>query len=230
MTGWSDVITAALNIIDDPNWRDELATNPAQFYRAKSQCVSLAYPMLSKPPELLHYIESGMSTPSYGDVVWVSTTESTQGQTVVPTGMTGFELCSVSVRSADGTEYFPYPNTTYDAETGNVTFPIQQSAGVEYSIDFYTDGQFADLSASQMRLMALAVAVVWDDRFQRDWLSNTLKLDDDSFKHANESNYMRQTNERYIANISSFNDELRDYEQLCAYSKAVGNYNSAYLR
>ena len=36
MTGWSDVITAAMTIIDDARWRDDLATSPAIFYRAKA--------------------------------------------------------------------------------------------------------------------------------------------------------------------------------------------------
>ena len=222
MTGWSDIIIAAMQIIDDINWRDQLAISPAQFFRAKSETVLFAMPLLKHPPEFLQYLENGMQAPSYGEYEWVSDEASTAAVTVVNTGMTGYELCSVSQRSADGMDYLPYPGVTYDAETGTVTFPIQSAAGIEYSIDFYTDGEFNDLTNTQMRLFALAVAVTWDDNFQRDWLSDTMKLRDASFDTVNENNYMRQTNERFIANKKSFNDELRDYEQYCAYANVVG--------
>lgn len=51
MTGWSDIIAGtAMTLINDVRWREELAADPAQFFRAKSQYVSLALPMLSRPP------------------------------------------------------------------------------------------------------------------------------------------------------------------------------------
>lgn len=229
-TGWSDIITAAMQIIDDINWRDQLAISPAQFYRAKSETVQFSLPLLNRPPEFLQYLQEGMEAPSYADYEWTSTEESTGAATVVETGMTGFALCSVSQRSADGFDYFPYTIVAYDAETGTVTFPVQTAAGIEYSIDFYTDGSFPDLTPTQMRLFALAVAVTWDDKFQRDWLSDTMKLRDASFDTVNENNYMRQTNERFLANKTAFNDELRDYEQYCAYANVVGYSKKQILR
>ena len=120
--------------------RDELAINAAQFFRAKSETLQFALPLLNKPPELLQHIEKDMVLPSYDDAVWVSTSDSTLLPTTVQTGKTGYDLCSVSERSEDGTAYFPYTNATYNSETGEVTFPVQSKAGVEYSIDFYTDG------------------------------------------------------------------------------------------
>lgn len=224
-TGWSDIITAAMQIIDDINWRDQLAISPAQFYRAKSEAVLFSMPLLKRPPELLQYLQNGMTAPSYGDYEWISTEESTGAVTVVETGMKGFDLCSISQRSADGLDYFPYTLAAYNADTGEVTFPVQTKAGIEYSIDFYTDGEFQDLTPTQIRLFALAVAVTWDDKFQRDWLSDTMKLRDASFDTVNENNYMRQTNERFIVNKTAFEDELRAYEQLCAYSHVVGYLN-----
>ena len=101
--------------------------------------------------------------------------------------------------------------------------PIQESAGIGYDFDFYTDGQFPDLSETQMRLFALAVAVVWDERFSRNWLNMTMKIKDESFETVNEANYTQQITKRLHDNRVSFNDELRAYEQLCAYTSAFKN-------
>ena len=222
-TYWSDIITAAMQVIDDVRWRDELAINAAQFFRAKSETLQFALPLLNKPPELLQHIEKDMVLPSYDDAVWVSTSDSTLLPTTVQTGKTGYDLCSVSERSEDGTAYFPYTNATYNSETGEVTFPVQPKAGVEYSIDFYTVGTFIDLTITQKRLFALAIAVAWDERFQRNWLGITAKVHDSSFNTPNESGYMNSSNARYIANKTAFEDELRAYEQKCSYADVVKN-------
>ncbi len=218
-TSWSDIISASMNIIDDIRWTEQLTTNPAQFYRAKSALVSLALPMLSRPVELLQYLQNGMTAPSYDSAEWVSTEASTTAAIVVNTGITGYELCSVVVRSEDGLSVSAYTDAVYDSETGEITFPIQSEEGIEYDIDFYTDGTFAELSPTMLRLFALAVAVVWDERFERNWLNIQMHLKDASFEVVNESNYMAKTNERLRANQLAFNDELRKFEQDMAYLK-----------
>lgn len=222
MTGWSDIITAAMQIVDDVRWLDELAVNPAQFYRAKSQLVRLALPMLSKPPELLSYLEKDAKSPAYANMEYSSAEETEAGETLtVPTEYLGYGLCSVSIRSGDGLRWSPVQVQNYDAETGEVQFAAPASGAQEYSLDFYTDGEFQALSAAQLRLFALAVSVVWDNRFQRDWLSNTMKLKDSSFETVNESNYMEKANERFLKNKQAFEDALRGYEQQCAYVSVV---------
>lgn len=222
MTGWSDVITAAMQVIDDERWRHEARINPAQFYRAKSQTVIFALPLLSKPPELLSFLQSKMENPSYADYEYVSTEHKPEGETItVATGITGYELCSVCQRSADGTYLIPQKNVQYQQENGTVTFTVYGQETDDYTIDFYKDGQFPTMTATQIRLMALAISVTWDERFQRDYLSNTMKINDQSFQHVNESNYMDKTNARFIANKLAFEEELRDYEQKCAYYATV---------
>ena len=77
-----------------------------------------------------------------------------------------------------------------------------------------------------MRLFALAVAVVWDERFSRNWLNMTSKIHDDSFKTVNESNYVQAITKRLHDNRIAFDHEMRAYEQLCAYSGVFKNtYN-----
>ena len=222
-TAWSEIITAAMQALDDERWREQITVSPAQFYRAKSDSVKFALPLLSSPPELLDYLERDMEMPTYDDAEWTSTEESLSGETAVDTGLTGYELMSCILISADGTEAVPYTGASYDAETGVVTMPQQAKAGLQYEFDFYTDGSFADLSNSQMRLFALAICVVWDEHFTRSWLNLQPKIHDSSFSTVNEANYIDKSTARLMQNRQNFNDELRKYEQLCAYKTMRSN-------
>lgn len=224
-TTWADIIAAAMVLIDDVRLEEQLSVSPAQFYRRMVGWVNLAMPKLNKPPELLTFLKSGKVEPKFSDFEWVSTEESTQSEeTVVETGKAGFELCSVTVRVLhdNGTvSLLPYPAAEYDAETGKVTFPKQEAAGIDYDIDFYTDGEFPDLTETQMRLFALAISTLWDNRFARNWLAIGPKIHDESFDTPNEQQYMEKSSKRLHENMAAFHDELRDYDQLCAYAGAV---------
>lgn len=222
-TGWSEIINAAMQALDDERWREQLTVSPAQFYRAKSDSVLFALPLLNSPPELLDYLEKDMVQPEYGDYSWESTEESLAGETEVDTGLLGYELMSCIAYGEDGTSVTPYPSAVYDAETGIVTFPQQEAAGVHYELDFYTDGTFNDLTISQKRLFGLAVCVAWDEDFSRNWLNLQMKVKDSSFNTVNEANYMDKLSLRLRENRQSFNDELHKYEQLCAYKTMRSN-------
>lgn len=226
MTAWADIVSAAMVQIDDVRWREQLQTSPALFYRRVSALMEQALPLLSRPPELLLFLKSGMTTPSYADAEWTSTDESVEMETAVETGQTGFALCSVTLRAPQDNSTVipvPYPGAVYDEETGAVTFPKQTSAGISYDIDFYNDGAFPDLSEVQKRLFALAVAVVWDENFSRSYLNMQMKIKDENFSTVNEATYIEKVTKRLHDNRISFNDELRAYEQLCAYTAAVRN-------
>lgn len=225
-TTWADIVAAALVQIDDVRLEEQMAVSPAQFYRRMSALISQAMPLLSRPPELLTFLKGGMESPAYDDYEWTSTEASTTEATQVSTGMTGYDLCSVTQRVShpNGTvSLIPYADAVYDAETGTVAMPIQDSAGIGYDFDFYTDGAFPTLTETQMRLFALAVAIVWDERFSRNWLGMTAKIHDDSFKTVNESNYIQQLTKRLHDNRIAFDSEMRAYEQLCAYNGTVKN-------
>ena len=228
-TAWADITTAAMVLIDDVRLEEQLAVSPAQFYRRMTLWIKQAYTKLSKPPELFEYLKLGKVDAEYDDYLWQSTEASTTEETVVPTGKIGYELCSVTIRvpHPNGSiSLAPYTEATYDAETGNVTFPQQTQAGINYDIDFYTDGSFPDMSDTQIRLAALAMATLWDERFARDWLSEHMKLHDESFTVASEPQYMEKANKRLHENIIAFEDELRAYEQLCAYTGVMRNVTS----
>lgn len=217
-TSWSDILTAALTVINDIRWRKQLATNAAEFYRAKSAYVTMALPLLCRPPELLQHMQNGMVEPRYASYEYtVPDTQVTGKSVTVKTNLIGFEMMSVSQLLPDGAGSIPYSGASYDSETGEVTFPPQYTSGVIYSIDFYTDGQFQSLTYTQKRLLALAVAVVWDEHFDRDWLNKTPKIHDSSFETVNEANYIDKSSKSRSENRTIFEDELRKYEQNCAY-------------
>lgn len=227
-TGFIDVVSnSAMLVIDDVRLTEEAASDPALFYRRMSLYVINALPLMSRPPELMQYLEDGITYPIYADDTWTSTEESTSGETTVQTGLTGYDLfsCVIQEQNADGTiTNIPYTDATYDSETGNVTFPQQESVGIVYDMNFYTDGSFAnDLTPTQMRLLGLGIACVWDERFTRNWLNIQMKIHDDSFNTVNESTYMRESTERLVKNRRLLNDELIKYEQDCNYAQAVSS-------
>ena len=219
-TGWSDIITAAMVIIDDIRWREDLAVSPAIFYRTKADWIKKALAQMNKPPELGEYLQKTMTPPAFATESWVSTQESTTQETVVATGTVGYELCSVCAYNATSMKLTPYAGAIYDKETGEITFPIQSAAGIRYTIDFYTDGTFGgnnELTVRQMDLFSTAVAIEWDRRMDRNWANLQAKVHDSSFNTPSEGPYAEKINQRLMRNIQDFNDKCSKYEQDCAY-------------
>lgn len=226
-TTWAEIDAAAMVLIDDVRLTEQMEISPALYYRRMSLFVSAAMPLLSRPPELLTYLSASMTTPEYSDYEWTSTAESTTGETVIDTGAAGFDICSCVINETltDGrVMQTPYA-VTYNGETGEVTFPVQAADGITYQLDFYKDGTFADLSEIQLRLFALAIALVWDERFVGTWLNRTPKINDSSFTTVNEANYTEKTSQAHLRKEQAFNDELKHYEQLCVYKTVVTNRN-----
>lgn len=225
-TPWTEIIcNYAMPVMDDVRLNDQMGENPALFFRRMALYMDLAIPMVSRPPELDSYLNYELTKPDYDDFIWRSTSESLEGETTVETSMTGYELFSCSLREVDDSGVVtstPVSGVTYDPETGTVVFPQQETVGLEYNVDFYTDGSFYyDLTEAQKRILGLAVGVVWDERFSRNWLNIQAKIHDASFNTVNESNYMREVQNRLFMNRHLLNDELRKYEQDVAY----GNTN-----
>ena len=189
-----------------------------------SLLVSRGLPLLGRPPKLYEYITKDIVYPTFSDYSWTSTGDSLTEETVVDTGCVGYDLCSICVREVNEfgeVDLFPYAEAVYDAETGEVTFPEQDSEGIEYEIDFYKDGEFQTLTPHMIRFLGRATAIVWDERFERNWLNITPKTKDDSFQTINESNYIEKNSERLERNTNALNAELKKYEQDVAYRNIV---------
>lgn len=220
-TPWTEIIcNYAMPVMDDVRLTDQMGENPALFFRRMALYMDLAIPMVSRPPELDSYLNYELVKPEYDDYLWTS-----DGESTVETGKTGYELFSCSIREVDDSGVVtstPVSNVEYDVETGTVTFLEGTTEGTVYNIDFYTDGSFYyDLTEAQKRILGLAIGVVWDERFSRNWLNITMKVKDASFDTVNESNYMREVQNRLFMNRHLLNDELRKYEQDVAYKNTV---------
>lgn len=225
-TSWVEVISnSAMVYIDDVRLQEDAAVDPARFFRRMSLYIELAVPMLNRPPELAARLGEGLIKSEYDDAQWTSTQESTASDTVVQTGKSGYDLFSCVAREEDRTgnvTLTPYPDAAYDKETGAVTFPAQARPGLTYEMDFYQDGSFGEeLTASQLRLLGMAVAIVWDERFSRNWLNMQMKIRDSSFSAVSEAAYTKEITARLGRNRAAFRDELWKYEQDCAYRKYV---------
>ena len=224
MTATADIISEAMLYIDDIRLQEQLAINPALFYRRMSMYVTAAMPLLSSPPQLFEYISGKYTEAVYEDYAWTSTVDSTMETTTLDTQCVGYDLFSVVAYDCDGNAK-PYDLAVYDKDTGEITFPVQPEANIEYEIDFYTDGEVADLSLTMKRLFGLAIAIVWDERFSRNWLNITTKIKDSSFQTVNESTYIDKITIRMKENRQALQDELRKYEQNTAYNTVVSPYN-----
>jgi len=224
-TAWSEIVSEnAMLVIDDEGLNQMAVDNPALFFRKMALYVNMALPLLCKPYELQDYLQNGMTAPTFASDEWVSTQASTTQATNISTGIAGYELFSCQQVSVDGcgnTVFTPYLEAVYNAATGVVTMPKQESVGVEYTFDFYKDGSFSDLTITQKRLFGIAIASVWDERFFRNALNDTPKIKDKSFNTVNESEYMRASIQKKNANRAALFDELRRYEQDCYKASAM---------
>lgn len=226
-TKWSEIVTNyAMTNIDDVRLQEDAANDPAAFLRRMSLYMENAIPLFNMPPEMTDRLENGIVYPQYGDFYWESTAESTTAETTVDTGMKGYELfsCAVVTQDASGAiTYAPYAGAKYDAESGVVTFPTQDGAGISYTLDFYTDGSFAqELTMRQKRILGMCVAAVWDERFYgHNWLNDQMKVKDASFETVNEGTYMEKSSQKHGKNRARLMDELRKYEQDCAHLNVV---------
>lgn len=223
MTAIAEIITQAMVYIDDIRLQEQLAVNPALFYRRMSDYITAAMPLLSSPPQLFEYVSKEYTTPEYGEMYWTSTDESTAGETVLSTEFIGYDLCSIVSLDSENNAT-AYSEAVYNSETGEITFPQQLSSDIDYEIDFYKDGEVADLTPTMLRLFALAVTIVWDERFANSWLNITQKIHDSSFQTVNESTYMDKLTNRQKENRQRFQDEMRKYEQNVAYKNVVSPY------
>ena len=222
-TSWAEIDAAAMVQIDDVRLQEQLQISPALYYRRMAMFVEAAMPLLSRPPEFLAYLTQSMEKPEYDEFEWVSTDDSTDNETTVETGKTGYDICSciaVEMQNDGRVMQTPY-QVNYDAETGNVVFGAQDSAGIHYQLDFYKDGTFDDISTAQMRLFALAIALTWDERFAATWIDRTPKINDSSFSTVNEANWTEKISQAHRRKAQDFYEELKTYEQLCAYNTRV---------
>ncbi len=240
MTGWSEIICDyAMLYINDDRMTEKLKNNPARFFREMSLYINSAIPRFNRPVEIVAYLKQG-TQPVFDSFLWTAQEENPpapsqggalEGTITVNTEMTGYEMCSAVIR---GEDRYGNPTETpaaaqYDPETGKITI-AEAIPGTVYDFDFYTDGYFEnELTQEMKRLLGLCVQSVWENRFTSAWLPRAAKVSDRSFTPPNEANWTRAQEEKRRSLEAALNEELRHYEQNCAFSRVVNGARGALL-
>lgn len=233
-TMWSEIIMNYGNLfVDDVRNQESYNTNPAAFLNESAYYLVASIPRFNKPAEIQSYL--GTQSPyQFGEYIWVVPTPvnpvegetTTTTPTVVNTMLPGYSLCSVVIRATDqfgNPVDTSYLYASYDAQTGEVTFPAGLVFGTEFVIDLYLDGYFINPVSQEMkRILGLCFQEAWENRFTGNWLARAAKPTDRSFSPPNEANWTRAQEEKRRSLTASLNEELNRYEQNCAYRGTVG--------
>lgn len=215
-TLFSDVLTQyAMQFIDDVRWQEQLATNPAQFFRAKSQALIASIPRFNRPPTIQSYFK--YTLPVYDDFSYTVQ----DGDTFplnVETDKKQYDLCSVGIVTVyddGGAEYTSLNNVNYDKVSGVVTINDEQEVGTVIEFDFYTDGIFLNtLDPTQQRILGLCVAYDWYYRMENAYLNVLNPITDKTFSPRSSTAEDKRTNTaRFIELGKQLSGELMAYEQ-----------------
>lgn len=220
MTTWSELAVESLTLIDDERLGDQLRDCPAEFFQRMAHFIRLAVPMLDTPSELQDYIQRDMAEPEFSAASWESTEASLTQRTDVATEAVGFDLCSCLLEETlgDGTVLKTPRAVDYDPETGVVTFPQQERAGLVYDLVFYKDGVFPTLTLAQKNLFIHAIDLLWDERFTSAWLPRTPKQLDSSFQTEKGSTWTEKQSNAHRQKRQDFYTLLKKYGQDCHYT------------
>lgn len=208
--------------VNDLNWQLELAQNPAQFFRAKSQFVIAAIPGFSRPPEAQEWLSH--TEPDYDDYLYTAP-EAESSPVTIATGMTDFEMCSVGLLVTDiagNTTYEPITDFTYDEDTGDVVVNVDLASGARVDIDFYTDGSFTNtLTAEIWKLLGLCVAINWQENFNNTMLYQTPKIKDRTFDTISEAAHITALENKLKGMRARLNDAMNMLVQNLAYRQTM---------
>lgn len=235
MTPILKVITQYCDVyVDDIRLQQTAAEDKPLYARQMWGYFQAAIPFFTIPNGMLEYLcgtyeNPKLTPPCYGNTLYTVAEELTSDTTVpLDENGAGYELfcCRQQVYDDFGNVILLPDNgvVTYDSENGTITIhatvenPIAK--GTIYNIDFYTDGQFEEnLSPEVMRILGLCFQIVWQNRFNNDWLSTVSKVEDKSFYEQNRANKMRADDSRLSQYYSELASAMRRYEQKLACKK-----------
>lgn len=227
MTPILKVITEYCSLyVDDIRLSDLANTDMPLYARRMYQYFKAGLPLFSIPTEMQEYLLGTESNPKLiepkFDSTLYTTTEDYNSNFEINLGQdfVGYELCACRVRTIDkaGNVILTPISANYNAQTGAVEInatpdnPILN--GTVFDFDFYTDGYFSEtLTPSIMNILGMCFQVVWQDRFNTDWLSMVTKIEDKSFYEQNRANKMKADTERLYQLRQKLYGEMRRYEQ-----------------
>lgn len=235
MTPILKVITEYCSLyVDDIRLSDLASTDMPLYARRMYQYLKVGLPLFSIPENMQEYLMGTESAPKFiepkFDNTLYTTTEDYNTSFEVDLGeeYAGYELCACRVRTIDnaGDVILTAIPVDYNTKTGTITVNATDDcpvlSGTVLDIDFYTDGYFAEnLTLSIMNILGMCFQVVWQDRFNTDWLSMVTKIEDKSFYEQNRANKMKSDTERLCQLRQKLYGEMRRYEQNLYQKQAV---------
>ena len=221
-------------LIDDINLDALARENMPLYARRMWSYLQAAIPNFTTPSGMIPYLMGTPDSPKliepiYGSTKYILEEDITEETNVALENGAGYELFSCKIETIDKRERViltPTDLVKYDSENGIITFtasaenPIPK--GTVFNMDFYTDGYFKeDLSVEIMRILGLCFQVVWQTRFNNDWLSNVSKVEDRSFSEQNRANKEKTDTERLARYKSDLNSAMRALERNLAIRKIL---------
>ena len=224
--------------VDDIREQQRAETNMPVYARKMWSYLQAEIPFFTIPSSMFEYLVGSYENPKikapiYGSLLY------TVGQDLISDftleldeSGKGYELFNCQIQELDDFDnviLYPTNVATYDSANGTVTFhatPGQPIAkGTVFNMDFYTDGYFMeDLTSDIMRILGMCFQLVWQMRFNNDWLSIVPKVEDKSFFEQNRANKMKTDDDRLDRYQSDLAGAMRRYEQKLVEKKVIPNF------
>lgn len=225
--------------VDDIRMQELAKINPTLYARKMSQYFIPAISLFNLPAEMPEYLLGTRNNPKFFEPVYDNKRFTTSGDATEPfvidlgTDYQFYELFSAQILTLNGNKGVlstPTDICSYDSATGKITVnasvenPVKDNTTFDF--DFYTDGWFEeDLSMQIMNILGMCFQVVWQDRFNTDWLSNVAKVEDRSFYEQNRANKMNADTARLNQLRQKLAGEMRRFEQNQYYKQVVTGSN-----
>jgi hypothetical protein len=211
--------------VDDVRLQELAETNPPLYARRMYNYFRPAIALFNQPADMQEYFFGTAENPNFIDPVMDNTSylmeEAETADFIVPLGASyaGFDLCACQVKTYDalGNVILTPIDITYDSTTGNVTVhaTLQNSVSEQSVLEFdlYTDGEFIKtLSPEVMNILGMCFKVIWQNRFNTNWLSMVPKVEDRSFFEQNRANKMNADSNKLQNDVRWLNEEMQKFE------------------
>ena len=211
--------------VDDIRLQELADTNPPLYARRMYNYFLPAISLFNRPANMQEYFFGTQENPNFTDPIMDSTSytvedaENSDFMVDLGAAYAGFDLCACQVKTYDALDNViltPIP-INYDEATGNVTVHatpqnnVPKDATLEF--DFYTDGSFSKtLSPEIMNILGMCFKVVWQNRFNTNWLSMVPKVEDKSFFEQNRANKMNADSHKLQNDVRWLNEEMQTFE------------------
>lgn len=222
--------------VDDIRLQELAEANPPLYARRMYNYLRPAITLFNQPAHMQEYFFGTSENPQFVDPVMDSTVYLVEDEEstdfIVPLGAaySGFDLCACQVKTYDDLDnaILTPIQITYDEASGNVTVHATPKNNVPQNsilvFDFYTDGEFEkDLSPEVMNILGMCFKVVWQNRFNTNWLSMVPKVEDKSFFEQNRANKMNADSNKLQNDVRWLNEELQRFENNLYIRKIVPN-------